>query len=85
MARAKHLFSRVKKTSGLSRWKPSSRHGVENSTSMTDADSAYHRAITAGATSMEPPLDTPYGDRRAMVRDSDGNVFQIAHRRVERS
>ena len=50
-----------------------------------DADRAYHRAIAAGATSMEPPLDTPYGDRRAMVRDPFGNVFQIAHRRVEQS
>jgi PhnB protein len=48
-----------------------------------DADAAYQRAIAAGATSMEPPLDTPYGDRRAMVRDPFGNVFQIAHRRVE--
>jgi hypothetical protein len=25
------------------------------------------------------PLDTPYGDRRAMVRDPFGNVFQVAH------
>jgi PhnB protein len=46
-----------------------------------DADSAYHRAVAAGATSIEAPLDTPYGDRRAMVRDPFGNVFQIAHRR----
>ena len=45
-----------------------------------DADSAYQRALAAGAISMEPPLDTPYGDRRAMVRDMSGNVFQIAHR-----
>jgi PhnB protein len=44
-----------------------------------DADAAYGRAIAAGATSIEPPLDTPYGDRRAMVRDACGNVFQIAH------
>jgi PhnB protein len=29
---------------------------------------------------MEEPRDTPYGDRRAMVRDPFGNVFQIAHR-----
>jgi len=50
-----------------------------------DADRVYRRAIAAGATSMEPPLDTPYGDRRAMVRDPHGNVFQIAHRRGERS
>jgi PhnB protein len=45
-----------------------------------DADTAYHRAISAGAVSIEEPVDTPYGDRRAMVRDSCGNVFQIAHR-----
>jgi PhnB protein len=45
-----------------------------------DADRVYDRALAAGATSIEPPLDTPYGDRRAMVRDPFGNVFQIAHR-----
>jgi PhnB protein len=50
-----------------------------------DADSTYQRAIAAGATSMEAPLDTPYGDRRAMVRDPLGNIFQIAHRSVEPS
>jgi PhnB protein len=44
-----------------------------------DADEVYERALTAGATTLEPPLDTPYGDRRAMVRDPFGNVFQIAH------
>ena len=32
----------------------------------------------AGASSIEAPLDTPYGDRRAMVRDPFGNIFQIA-------
>lgn len=45
-----------------------------------DTDTAYRRALDAGASSMEQPLDTPYGDRRAMVRDRFGNVFQIAHR-----
>jgi PhnB protein len=44
-----------------------------------DADAAYARAINAGATSLEEPLDTPYGDRRGMVRDPLGNIFQIAH------
>jgi PhnB protein len=44
-----------------------------------DADQAYQRALAAGATTLEAPLDTPYGDRRAMVRDPFGNVFQIAH------
>jgi PhnB protein len=47
-----------------------------------DADTAYRRALAAGAVSVEEPLNTPYGDRRAMVRDRFGNVFQIAHRKV---
>jgi PhnB protein len=45
-----------------------------------DADSTYRRALDAGAVTIEAPLDTPYGDRRAMIRDPFGNVFQIAHR-----
>jgi len=44
-----------------------------------DADRTNRRALDAGAISLEQPLDTPYGDRRAMVRDPFGNVFQIAH------
>ena len=44
-----------------------------------DADAVYERAVAAGAVSVEAPLDTPYGDRRGMVRDPFGNVFQIAH------
>jgi len=46
-----------------------------------DADACHRRAVAAGATTIEAPLDTPYGDRRAMVRDPFGNVFQIAHQR----
>lgn len=46
-----------------------------------DADLTYELAVAAGAETLEQPLDTPYGDRRAMVRDPFGNVFQIAHRR----
>ena len=45
-----------------------------------DADEAFRRAVDAGAAVLEVPVDTPYGDRRAMVRDPFGNVFQIAHR-----
>ena len=48
-----------------------------------DADLAYNRALNAGAMSLEAPFNTPYGDRRAMVRDPFGNVFQIAHRTDE--
>jgi uncharacterized glyoxalase superfamily protein PhnB len=44
-----------------------------------DADRTYQRALDAGAVTVEAPLDTPYGDRRAMVRDPSGNIFQIAH------
>jgi len=44
-----------------------------------DADAAYERAIAAGAVSLEDPRDTPYGDRRAMIRDPFGNFWQIAH------
>ncbi len=47
---------------------------------VNDAESTYRRAIAAGAVSIEEPRDTPYGDRRAMVSDASGNVFQIAHR-----
>jgi uncharacterized glyoxalase superfamily protein PhnB len=44
-----------------------------------DADATHARAVAAGAVTLEAPLDTPYGDRRAMVRDPFGNIFQIAH------
>ena len=44
-----------------------------------DADAAYRRALAAGAVSLEEPLDTAYGDRRGMVLDPFGNVWQIAH------
>jgi PhnB protein len=44
-----------------------------------DVDGTHRRALDAGATSVEEPLDTPYGDRRAMVQDPFGNLLQIAH------
>lgn len=47
---------------------------------VASADTTYDRAVSAGATTLEEPLDTPYGDRRAMVSDPAGNIFQIAHR-----
>jgi uncharacterized glyoxalase superfamily protein PhnB len=43
-----------------------------------DADLTYRRAIAAGAEVLEAPADMPYGDRRAMVRDQWGNIWQIA-------
>jgi uncharacterized glyoxalase superfamily protein PhnB len=44
-----------------------------------DADARYQRALLAGASSLEAPFDTPYGDRRGMVKDPFGNTWQIAH------
>ena len=45
-----------------------------------DADDTYQRAMEAGAVTLAEPQDTPYGDRRATVREPFDNVFQIAHR-----
>ena len=45
-----------------------------------DVDATYGRALAAGARSMEEPRDLPYGDRRAMVEDPWGDLFQIAAR-----
>jgi len=43
-----------------------------------DADATYKRTVEAGAHSLEEPTDTAYGDRRGMVQDRWGNVWQIA-------
>jgi uncharacterized glyoxalase superfamily protein PhnB len=43
-----------------------------------DADAVYQRAIAAGATSVEDPVDQPYGDREAGVKDPSGNIWWIA-------
>lgn len=43
-----------------------------------DADATYARALAAGAESLKAPVDQPYGDREAGVRDPAGNVWWIA-------
>jgi uncharacterized glyoxalase superfamily protein PhnB len=48
-----------------------------------NADVIWQRAIAAGALSLEAPSDTPYGDRRGMVKDRWGNTWQIASRMRE--
>jgi PhnB protein len=47
-----------------------------------DADEIFRLAVDAGAGSLEKPIDTPYGDRRATVLDAWGNTWQIATHRV---
>jgi uncharacterized glyoxalase superfamily protein PhnB len=47
-----------------------------------DADAVYQRAVGAGATTLHPPVDQPYGDREASIRDAFGNEWYIAtHKR----
>ncbi len=41
-------------------------------------DATYIRAIDGGAESLEEPQDTAYGDRRGIVGDNWGNIWQIA-------
>ena len=43
-----------------------------------DIDTTYERALKAGAVSLDEPGDLPYGDRRGMVEDPCGNIWQIA-------
>ena len=45
-----------------------------------DVDDVHLRAIEAGATTIEAPSDTPYGDRRATLEDRWGNTWQVATR-----
>ena len=45
---------------------------------VNDTDLVYRRAVEAGATTLEEPVETPYGDRRCMVEDEWGNTWQIA-------
>jgi len=42
-----------------------------------EVDDTYAKALAAGATSLSPPRDLPYGDRSAGVRDRQGNLWWI--------
>ncbi len=43
-----------------------------------DAASIYEIAIAQGATSIEAPFTTPYGEERCMFKDPWGNLWQAA-------
>ncbi|GJM12632.1 MAG: glyoxalase [Pseudohongiella sp.] len=45
---------------------------------VADVEQTFNRAVAAGSDVIEAPLDTPYGDRRAVVKDRWGNMWQIA-------
>jgi PhnB protein len=42
-----------------------------------DADAMYTQALRAGAVSVEPPTNKPYGDRSAAVKDPFGNAWYL--------
>jgi PhnB protein len=50
-----------------------------------DVDAVYERAVRAGGTSLEPPTDQFYGDRRGGVRDPSGNQWWIGTRKEDLS
>jgi PhnB protein len=43
-----------------------------------DVDALYERALQAGAVSVLPPTDQPYGDRNAWVKDPFDNMWYLA-------
>src|SRR5438445_7350807 len=43
-----------------------------------DVDTAYKRALEAGAISISEPSDKPYRERGAGIKDSYGNIWYIA-------
>jgi PhnB protein len=45
---------------------------------VADADAAFERALKAGAVSVEPVADQPWGDRQGSARDEFGNLWRIA-------
>jgi uncharacterized glyoxalase superfamily protein PhnB len=44
---------------------------------VSNADAAYEKALRAGATSVQSPTDTPYGERVAAVKDVFGNDWYL--------
>lgn len=58
---------------------------LSSHTYVDDVDAAYQRAMEHGATSMREPEDQFYGDRTAVVIDSQGNNWSIATRLEELS
>lgn len=46
-----------------------------------DLDGTYHRCIEEGGTAVIEPVDRPWGDRLASVKDPEGNVVGFSLRR----
>jgi uncharacterized glyoxalase superfamily protein PhnB len=63
---------------GLS-WKGESNPGAFH-VYVRDCDAVYERAVHAGASSIQPLTDQPYGERSGSVKDAAGNHWYIATR-----
>ena len=50
---------------------------------VADADRSMSRAVSAGAESIMPVADMPYGDRQGGVKDRWGNLWWISQRLVD--
>lgn len=48
-----------------------------------DLDATYQRCLDLGATSVIEPVDRPWGDRLAAIKDPEGNVVGFSLRRDE--
>lgn len=48
-----------------------------NVASRDEVDQVHADALAAGATSVDPPTDRPYGPRAAYVADPEGNRWEI--------
>lgn len=63
---------------GGAKWRHPTEMPVALHLYVPDADAVYARAVAAGAKSIYPPDDKPYGDREAGVQDLAGNLWFIA-------
>ena len=59
------------------RWKGEPRPGAFH-IYVSDCDAVYQRALAAGGVAVHAPVDQPYGERSATVRDQAGNLWYIA-------
>jgi PhnB protein len=59
--------------------RPDGRGPVHCSTHVyvPDVDACYASGLAAGASSVSPPTDQPYGDRSAGLRDPEGHLWWI--------
>ena len=47
-----------------------------------DVDAVYEDLVARGVPSVSPPIDQPWGQRTAWVRDPDGNLVELVQDRT---